>query len=38
MTSQRRGEETRAHILQAAPECSAEYGCDTTGVGGLPLR
>jgi AcrR family transcriptional regulator len=32
MIPQRRGEETRSHILQAAEECFAQYGYDATSV------
>ena len=38
MTSQRRGEETRSHILQAAEECFAQYGYDATSVAEICRR
>jgi len=38
MTPQRRGEETRSHILEAAAECFAQYGYDGTGVAEICRR
>ena len=38
MTPQRRGEETRSHILQAAEQCFAQHGYDGTGVAEICRR
>jgi AcrR family transcriptional regulator len=38
MNPQRRGEETRSHILKAAEESFAQYGYDATGVAGICRR
>jgi len=38
MNPQRRGEETRSHILRAAEECFARYGYDATGVAEICRR
>ncbi|MDY6877859.1 MAG: TetR/AcrR family transcriptional regulator [Chloroflexota bacterium] len=38
MNPQRRGEETRAHILEAAEECFARRGYDGTGVAEICRR